>query len=96
MNIRLNLTNGVAEEMPLIVNGVHVADIAVSAYEKDGLPAVYVNVTGYIVAEDDNATNVCEIDSQTFQRKGWIITQEQVTNILRRSTEPGILAWRNA
>ena len=96
MSIRLNLTNGVAEEMPLIVNGVHVADIAVSAYEKDGLPAVYVNVTGYIVAEDDDAQNVCEIESQTERRPGWIVTQQQVREILQRGTEPGWLAWRNA
>ena len=73
MNIELNLTNGVAEELPLIVNGVHVADIAVSTYQKDGLPAVYVNVTGYIVAEDDDATNACEIDSRTEPRTGWLI-----------------------
>jgi hypothetical protein len=73
MNIELNLTNGIAEELPLIVNGVHVADIAVSAYQKDGLPAVYVNVTGYVVAEDDDATNVCEIESQSESRPGWLI-----------------------
>ena len=96
MRIELNLTNGVAEELPLIVNGVHVADVAVSAYQKDGLPAVYVNVTGYVVAENDDATNVCEIDSQTLQREGWIVTQQQVREILQRGTEPGWLAWRNA
>ena len=96
MWIRLELTEGVAEEMPLIVNGVHVADIAVSTYQKDGLPAVFVNVTGYVVAEDDDAVNVCEIESQTEQRTGWIVTQQQVRESLRRSTDPGIIAWRNA
>ena len=71
--IELNIPTGTTEELPLIVNGVHVADITATTFVQDGLPNVRLMVTGYIVAEDDNALNTCQIDSQTFQREGWIV-----------------------
>ena len=66
------VAGGYTEEVNLIVNGVHVADIAITAYTENDLPGVHLTVTGYKVAEDDNAENVCEIESLTENRPGWI------------------------
>jgi len=71
--IELTLPTGTTEELPLIVNGVHVADIAATTFVQEGLPNVLLTVTGYIVAEDDSATTACEIESQTLNRAGWIV-----------------------
>ena len=71
--IELNIPTGTTEELPLLVNGIHVADITATTFVQDGLPNVLLTVTGYIVSEDDNAVAACEIESQTLKRSGWIV-----------------------
>ena len=104
MNLNLNtltveaVAGGYTEEINLIVNGVHVADIAITAYTENDLPGVRLAVTGYTVAENDDAENVCEIDANTERRPGWIIPEpaEMPSWFTENLPVDGWFAWRNA